>query len=321
MRNVFTMVLFILCGFCSAQAKVVDRIYAQINDDIITMSDINRRMDTIRRELSKRYSGDQLEQAVMKQQEGVLDSLIEEKLLIQKAVEVGIDAEVEPKVSSTIQKVMKDNGIEEMDQLEEILENQGDSLNSFRDSIRDEIMQQEVISIFVHSRISLLTQEVDQYYKDHARDFATPEEVSLSEIIITDENEGSEEGAQSRVRDLYNRLKKGESFKSLANQYSKGSTANKGGSIGNNLLEKWHPDIVKAIEGLESGESSEPQKTPEGYVIYHVDDRKHSTIPPMEEVETEIKNLIWSNKVRPELRRFINRLKEDAYIQIYPDPE
>ena len=121
----------------------MDRIYAQVNDDIITLSDVNRRMDAIRKDLSKRYSGEKLEQAVLKEKEGVLDSLIEEKLLIQKAVEVGIDAEVEPKVSSRIQQVMKDNGIEDMDQFGDILEQQGSSLSAYRDLIRDDIMSQE----------------------------------------------------------------------------------------------------------------------------------------------------------------------------------
>ncbi|MBN2320307.1 MAG: SurA N-terminal domain-containing protein [Acidobacteria bacterium] len=321
MRKLLVTVLIILCGFCYAQAKVVDRIYAQVNDDIITMSDIDRRMDAIRTELSKRYSGDALEQAVLKQEEEVLDALIEEKLLIQKAIEVGIDAEVEPKVSSRIQQIMKENGIEDMDYFEDILEQQGSSLRTYRDQIRDDIMARDVINIFVNSRITLLTQEVEQYYKDNAQDFATPEEVSLSEIIITVEHEGSEEKAKSRASDLYDRLKRGESFQSLAGQYSKGATANKGGSIGDNLIEKWRPDIVKAIEGLESGDVSLPQKTQDGYAIYHVDVRKHPTIPPLEKVETEIKNRIWENKVRPELRRFINRLKEEAYIQIHPESE
>ncbi len=321
MRHVLGTVLIILCGFCSAQAKIVDRIYAQVNDDIITLSDINRRMDAIRKDLSKKYSGEKLEQAVLKEKETVLDSLIEEKLLIQKAVEVGIDAEVEPKVSSRIQQIMKENGIEDMDQFGDVLEQQGSSLNAYRDLIRDDIMSQEVINVFVNSRITLLTREVEQYYKDHAQDFATPEEISLSEIVITNEHEGSEEGAKSRARDLYTRLKQGESFTSLASQYSQGATANKGGSIGSNEIEKWHPDIVKAIEGLESGEITEPQKTNDGYVIYRVDNRIHSTIPPLEEVDSIIRNRVWMNKVRPELQRFVNRLKEEAYIQIYPESE
>jgi len=321
MRHVLGTVLIILCGFCQAQARVVDRIYAQVNDDIITLSDINRRLDALRQELSRRYSGEKLEQAMAKEKEDVLNSLIEEKLLVQRAIELGIDAEIEPEVSSQIQLIMKKNGIESMEQFEDILEQQGSSLSTYRDMIRNDIMSSRVIYYFVTQRITLMTQEVEQYYKDHAAEFATPEEISLSEIVVSAEHEGSQEKALSRARDIYDRLQKGEPFNELASRYSQGATAGTGGNIGNNLIEKWHPDIVKAVEGLESGDVSEPQKTEDGYVIYRVDTRIHSEIPPLEEVERTIKDRLYSEKATPELRRFLERLKEEAYIQIYSETE
>jgi len=321
MRHVLGTVLIILCGFCQTQARVVDRIYAQVNDDIITLSDINRRLDALRQELSRRYSGEKLEQAMAKEKEDVLNSLIEEKLLVQRAIELGIDAEIEPEVSSQIQLIMKKNGIESMEQFEDILEQQGSSLSTYRDMIRNDIMSSRVIYYFVTQRITLMTQEVEQYYKDHAAEFATPEEISLSEIVISAEHEGSQEKALSRARDIYDRLQKGEPFNELASRYSQGATAGTGGNIGNNLIEKWHPDIVKAVEGLESGDVSEPQKTEDGYVIYRVDNRIHSEIPPLEEVERTIKDRLYSEKATPELRRFLERLKEEAYIQIYSETE
>jgi len=321
MKNALWTVLIVLCGLCGLEARTVDRIYAQVNDDIITLSDVNRRVDSLRRELSTRFTGDQLEQVIQEEKEKILDNLIQQKLLVQKAIERGIDAEVEPRVSSEIQRVMKENNIDKMEVFEETLEQQGSSLRDYREMIRNEIMADYIIQIFVRSRITLMANEVEKYYKDNAYEFATPEEVSLSEIVITLQAEGSEEGAGSRASDIYERIQKGESFTSLVSQYSKGATADKGGNIGSNLIEKWHPDITKAIRGLESGDISEPQKTGEGYVIYRVDERKHSIIPPLEEVEAEIKEMLYMEKYLPELDRYVSRLKEEAYIQIYPETE
>ena len=321
MKNALWTVLIILCGFCTAEARIVDRIYAQVNDDIITLSDVNRRVAEIRRQLSTQYRGEKLEQAVQAEKEKVLDSLIQQKLLVQKAIELGIDADVEPKVSSEIQRIMKQYNIDTTEKFEEALEEQGSNLRDFREMIRNEIMADNIIQIFVRSRITLMTGEVEKYYKDHAYEFATPEEVSLSEIVITAQAEGGDEGARNRANDLYERLKNGESFSSLVSRYSKGATANTGGSIGSNQIEKWHPDIARAIKGLETGEVTEPQKTKEGYVIYRVDARKHSIVPPLEEVEDEIKNRMYMEKYLPELDRYVSRLKEEAYIQIYPETE
>jgi peptidyl-prolyl cis-trans isomerase SurA len=321
MKKALGTVLMMVCGFCSAQAEIVDRIYAQVNDDIITLSDVNREMAPISKELSAQYKGAQLEQALQKEKEQVLDNLIQEKLLIQKAIELGIDTDIEPEVASEIQRIMKQYGIDTQDKFEEALEQQGTNLRDFRELVKNQIMADEVIRVFVRSRITLMSSEVEKYYKDHASEYATPEEVSLSEIVITAAAEGSEENAKNRANDLYNRLKAGEAFAALAGQYSKGATANKGGSIGSNLLEKWHPDIIKAIKGLETGDISEPQKTDDGYVIYRVDERKRSRIPPLSEVESQIKNSLYMEKYTPELKRYVSRLKEEAYIQIYPETE
>ena len=69
----------------SASGKVVDRIVAQVNDDIITLSDINREMADIRRELGQRFSGEQLEEELKKAEKDVLEELIRQKLILQKA--------------------------------------------------------------------------------------------------------------------------------------------------------------------------------------------------------------------------------------------
>jgi peptidyl-prolyl cis-trans isomerase SurA len=321
MKKAFWTVLMILCSFCNAEARIVDRIYAQVNEDIITLSDINRKMEALRIEFEQRLVGEDLEEAIQDAEKTVLDSLIQEKLLVQKAIELGIDADVGPQVASEIQGILKSNNFKSMEELGNALENQGTTLDDFREMIKNQIMASQVIDIFVGSRITLMKSEVEKYYKDHAVDFANPEEVSLSEITITTAAEGSEEAAENRARDLYNRLKQGESFTELAGRYSKGATADEGGNIGSNLLEKWHPDIVKAISGVESGDISEPQKIKEGYVIYRVDSRKPSAVPLLEEVETKIKERLYMDKYEPELERYVSRLKEEAYIQIYPEKE
>ena len=44
-------------------------------------------------------------------------------------------------------------------------------------------------------------------------------------------------------------------------------------------------------------------------------------IPPLEEVESEIKNMMYMERYRPELERYVQRLKDEAYIQIFPETE
>lgn len=310
--------LFFGLGFLYAtQAKTVDRILVQVNDDIITQSELNREMEQVRREMAARYTGDQLEQMVRQAEKATLEGLINQKLLYQKAMELEMDdSHVDSRVASIIQQIMKEYQIKDTETLEAQLEQQGSSLRELRENLRKRTIVEDLIGAFVGSRITLLTPEIEKYYKDHQSDFATPEEVTLSELIVS---EGNDTASLERANALYQRLQKGESFPTLATQYSKGRTASKGGASGTYLVSKLNAATVKAIAGLKEGEISTPQKVSEGYIIYRIDAHKEASVRPFEEVKDEIKNRLYEKKFNPELERFITQLKEDAYIQIFSE--
>ena len=316
MKNLLFAVAAILLGFCLVEGEVVDRVLAKVNDDIITLSELNRTMASYRKELAGKYTGQQLDEMVKKTEGQILDSLIERKLIIQKGMELGYDSTVESSVASEIQGIMKENKIPDTDTLEKALSQQGMTMRDLREQIRDVLIERYVVNDYVGQRITVLTPEIEKYYKDHVADFTTPEEVTLSEILIAgrDDNE-----AKERADDLYRRLQQGEAFSALASQFSKGVTASKGGSIGTYVVTDLKPDMVNAIKGLKEGDISKPEKIEDGYVIYRVDSRKYSAVKPLDEVKEDIKNQIFNLRFEPEYRRFVTKLKEEAYIQIYSE--
>jgi peptidyl-prolyl cis-trans isomerase SurA len=317
MHKLIGGILVILLAHGILAAKTMDRILVKVNDEIITLSELNREMAPIRKELQDKYSGTQLEQAIQKAEKQTLDGLIEEKLIYQKAVELEYPAHAGEKVDSYIEDLIKENHLKGTDELEEALAREGKSMKDYRELIERQMVSQELVNDFISAKISLLTPEIEKYYQNHLADYTTPEEVTLSEIIIA-KTEGSPE-AENRANDLYSRIQKGEPFATLANQYSKGTTANKGGSIGTYLLAKLNPDTIKAISSLKDSEVSKPQKIAEGYIIYRLDMRKPAIIRPLEEVRDSIKEKLYIEKRHPEYERFIQQLREDAYIQIFPE--
>jgi peptidyl-prolyl cis-trans isomerase SurA len=317
MKRLLWAIAAALFACSNISAKTVDRIVAQVNEDIITLSKLSRETAEYRKDLESKYSGQQLEQLIQKAEQQALNSLINETLLYQKGVELGFNADVDSKVSSEVQRLVKELNFKDTEELEKYFEQAGRSLREYRDSLKRQIIVQDVIYAFVDSRITMLTSEVDKYYKEHRDEFSTPEEVTLSEIVIPVDGGGTD--AEARAKEIYDRLQKGESFADLATQYSKGSTANKGGGIGTYLLSKLNADTVKAIAGLKEGEVSKPQKISEGLVIYRVDIRKLSQDIPIDQLRNEIKNRIYAKKRGPELERYLNQLKEEAYINILPE--
>ena len=315
MRKLFRIALFILILPCCTSAKVVDRVVAQVNNEIITLSELNRGLAMVREELSAKYSGEQLQQALAKAEKDVLEELIRQKLLLQKAQELGFGSNIDAQVSAAIEKIRVDNKFANMQEFEKALAQQGMDMAGFRDQLKKSMISRSLVDEFVGSRITVLSQEVEKYYADHTPEFTTPEEVSLSEIILA----MSDPEAETRIQDIYKRIKEGESFAALATQYSKGATASKGGNIGSYLTAKLNPDIAKAIADVKEGDVAVIQKTRDSYVIYRVDSRKPAAKRPIAEVRDEIRNRLWQQKFDPEYDRFILQLREDAFVQYFSE--
>jgi peptidyl-prolyl cis-trans isomerase SurA len=299
------------------QSRTVDRIVAQVNDDIITLSDLNREMAEVRQELATKYAGDQLEQETKKAEKMVLDDLIRQRLLLQKASELGFGANVDLQVTATIENIRKQNNIKDMQEFERALAQQGMTMVGFRERLRRQIVTQSLVQEFVGSRITLLSQEIDKYYKDHAPEYTSQEEVTLSEIMIPFEANPAE--AETKANEIHASLRQGEAFAALASQYSKGPTASKGGGIGTYLTAKLNPAITGAIANLKEGEFTGVQKGADSFIIYRVDARKPAVVRPLEEVRDEIRNRLWEQKFNPEFERFVSQLKDEAYIQIFAE--
>jgi parvulin-like peptidyl-prolyl isomerase len=299
----------LLCGFFTAEAKTVDRILIQVNDEIITISDLNKKIEEM--QLEKKYSGQELERMKQKQEKEAMDSLIEEKLLDQKAKEFSTPPDLDSRMSAYINQILKQYEIKTIEELEKALIQQGSTMKEYRDRIRKRLLREEVLRAFVYSRITVPNQEVEKYYKDHIEQYSAPEEVTLSEIDISGKDNMKE--AEERANDIYNRIMKGESFAVLASQYSKGLNTS------SYQLSKLNSATIQAISSLKEGEVSKPQKLNTLYIIYRLDARKPMETRPLDQVKEIIQNQLWDQKLTPEIDRFLAQLKEEAYIQYFTE--
>ena len=134
-----------------------------------------------------------------------------QKLLLQKGNELGFGANVDVQVSAYLERIRKENKLKDMQDLERAAAQQGLTIPALRERIRRTIITQGVVNEFVGSRITLLTQEVEKFYRDHAAEYTIPEEVTLSEIILP--ADPNPEEAEAKAGEILKRLSQGEAFK------------------------------------------------------------------------------------------------------------
>ncbi|HKF23701.1 MAG TPA: peptidylprolyl isomerase [Candidatus Angelobacter sp.] len=333
--SLFLSALALLLGAASAQ-DIVDEIIARVNNSIITRADYERAKQTTQQELQQQFPNDWQSKWDSKQKE-VLRELIDRQLLLEKGKELGItgDTEVVKRLNEMRQKM----NLPSMDALEEEAKKQGISFEDFKEETRAGIVEEQVIGHEVGSKIHISEEEVQDFYDKHKQDMEGPEEVSLSEILVStqpakpsteagDANKktGADEPlpedpakvaqAEAKAKSLLEQLSKGAKFEDLAKSSSDGPTAADGGRLGVFKRGELAKDFEDKTFNLKQGETTDVIRTKQGFLILKVNGRRAAGIPPLKEVDDNIRQAIYSQKLEPAARAFLTKLREQAYIDV-----
>ncbi|MBI4640382.1 MAG: SurA N-terminal domain-containing protein [Candidatus Tectomicrobia bacterium] len=231
-----TAVLFITLLAQGAEAMVIDRIVAKVNREIITMSDLEERLAILANQQGGLPDGDTTEI-----KKSLLDRMIDQKLILQKAKELGLTVssqELSAAVQETLEGIKKQNNITSDEQFEQALLRQGLTLDKYRKEVEEQISIQlyesKVISLEVRSKIQITENDISNYYYTHPKEFLLSEEVRLRHIFFRyppGASEGVKVGVREKALGVLRRLRAGEDFATLAAQYSDGPRTD-GGDLG-----------------------------------------------------------------------------------------
>ena len=137
--------------------------------------------------------------------------------------------------------------------------------------------------------IEFSTLDVESYYKENIERFRSNEERKSSHILISFDNEVIEDAALEQSKDILLRIKGGESFEGLAQEFSDDSgSATNGGDLGWAEPGLFVPEFDQVLYALEIGEISDPVKTQFGYHIIRLDDVKEGRKKEFAEIEEEL---------------------------------
>jgi peptidyl-prolyl cis-trans isomerase SurA len=294
--------------------SVVEDVIVRVNDQIINRSDLERSQQQMTAENQQNNASPA---EIAERQKNLLRDMIDQQLLLSRAKELGMNADAE--VIRRLDEIRKQNHLDTMDDLEKAARQQGVSYEDFKANIRNSILTQQVVRDEVGRRLQMTQAQEQAYYEAHKQDFAQPEQVRLSEILVplpTDANDAAIAQAQTKASDIVTKLKGGAKFNELAEQYSGGPTASQGGDLG--LFKRGA--LAKVLEDqtfdLKAGESTAPIRTRQGFVILKVTEHQAAGVPPIKDVENEIQNAMYMEQMQPALRAYLTRLREDAYIDI-----
>jgi len=296
-------------------AKIIERIIARVNNEVITQSQYEEELGNLREQLAKQYSGAELEAQVREQSKNLLRDMIDLSLMVPKAKD--LDINVETDVIKQLEDIRKKNNYATLEDLETALEKEGLNYEDYKDQIRRQLLMREVISREVGSRIQSSREDARKFYDAHKNEFKSPGMVRLGQILISTEKRKPEE-AEARANEALAELKAGQRFSDVAKKYSEDPSAEQGGDVGLIREGALAPDVGAAITKLDANEFSNPIQTKFGYIILKVLARYSPGIPKFEEVEQRIDEIIYDQKMEPRLREYLTQLRKESYIYRAP---
>jgi peptidyl-prolyl cis-trans isomerase SurA len=306
----------------SANSKVIEEIIARVNNEIITRSELDKALasaeEDTRQECKGRCSAEQLRNAIDERKKHALRDLIDQSLLVQRGKDMGIN--VEPDMIKQLDQIRQKNNLGSMDDLEQAVSKQGMNWEDFKNNIRNGILTQRVIGSEVGSHIHVGKEEVSKYYDDHRKEFVRPEQVALREIVVSTEGKKDDElpALKKKVDEALKRVKDGEDFAEIAKRYSDGSTKAQGGFLGiykRGELSKALEDIVFKMKRRDL---TDVMDTKQGYLILQVLEHYDEGEQPLNKVENEITERLYSERMEPKLREYLKTLREQSYVVIKP---
>lgn len=301
----FTLVLGLLPGFAPGvqSANILDRIVAVVNNEVITLSELEEEVGEVKDQARRRFNGTELDRRLRQIDYMGLNRMVERKLQIQIAKKRGI-------------KVTDDEVKDAINRLRRLGENPNESDPKEMASIKEQLTAMRIVNQQVRSGLMVSEEEMLRFYKQHQDRFVLPPEARISQVLVALGPSRTLLQIREKAQEIYAMLKKGDRFEELAARYSDGAEARRGGSLGFVRLGDVLPQIQRVIESVPVGQYSDPIASPIGMHIIRVDERKPLQYRPYEEVKEDLRNIVFQLKSEQAYLEWIKDLRDRSYIEV-----
>ncbi|WP_448874191.1 SurA N-terminal domain-containing protein [Desulfobulbus propionicus] len=319
----FCTLVSLIFPFSPVFAGIVDRSVAIVNDDTITLSEVNELGQSFFKKITAETPPERLSEALYQARLTVIDKLIDKKLLIQEAKKLQVQVS-DQDVDNAVQRILANNKAT-MDQFRKELNSMGMSEKQYREELRDQILSSKLITYEVRTKVVITEEKILDYYNTHYTEQTGAGGYRLRQIgciwgtPLADGSVPTQEEARDKIQKAHRLARDGKDFQELARQYSDLPTAKDGGNLGLFQKDELAAYIRDAIANLKSGEISPVVETGNSYQIYEVvSTEQGETVAKTsyESVKDQIREKLYQQAMETRFKDWLKSIRDKAYIKI-----
>jgi len=317
-------VLFLLMFLSSGTfANVVDRSVAIVNEDTITLSEVNELGKQFFKKISDEVPADRLAEALQQAQRTVIDKLIDKKLLLQEAKKLNLQVS-DQEVENALQRVLANNKTT-IEQFRKEISSIGMSEKQYREELREQILSSKLINHEVRTKVVISENAILDFYDTHYTTKVNGGDYSVLQIGCTwgAENQSgttpSQADAKEKAKKAHKLALDGKDFKELAKQFSDLPSAVDGGDLGSFQQDEMAPYMRDAVVKLKPGDVSPIVETENGYHFFKLVSSQEGKIvahESFESVKEQIREKLYQQAMEQRFKDWMTSIREKAYIRI-----
>jgi peptidyl-prolyl cis-trans isomerase SurA len=303
------LILVISLGF--AAAETVEEIYAVVNDEVITGSELIKFEAEMLRALQSQLEGEKLEQATRELKKDLLNKYIEQKLLKSKIKEKNYN--VDSDVEMIIQDIKKQYNFASDEDLKNALQAEGIEFSAWKEQLKERRKQERLVGDEVGSKIKVDNQQIMEYYRKNSEQFTVPAEIALNCIFLKKNTDNPK--PQEKMDQVLTELKPG-LFEQVAKKYSELPDAANNIVLGKFKKGELDKNLEAAALKLKKDEYSDWTETDNGWYIVQLTDFSAERLQEVKDVRDEIMQKLREEQQQVKLKDYIEQLKKESYIKI-----
>jgi len=247
-----------------AAATELDGIAVVVNDEVITLRELDNRVHDYAIQLHINTASSQ-DMAALKKQ--VLEHMIQNRIQLQQAARLGIKID-DVSLNRMLVALAESNKLS-LDQLRTRVEAEGMDFARFREQTREDLIIKQLQQREVADKVSVTDQEIKQFIANSSEN-SKNQRYHINHILIATPQTAKPEDiskAQKKAELLYQSLKAGQVFADAAIKNSDGRNALQGGDLGWHTSSELPESFVQVLHTMKDGDISQPIRSASGFHI------------------------------------------------------